>query len=160
MIDVKPQDYPAYGDRVTLTRYADGTAEAGDLASPDLVVTGTVIGTPRSGSSYLVVAADDQVSDPREYGKDDPTAGSINGNSVTLSVPALQHWTIEPVKPEAAVITAVVDLRDVDPDMVALVLRHALQGLGCAPLKHSYGPDADTVADCAGVESVKTIDLF
>lgn len=159
MINDKPQDYPEYGDHVTLTRYTQGSAHTGDLANPDLVVTGTVVETPRSGSKYLVIMADREVSGERRFDPSDPEAWSIVGENVTLSIPALWNWSIEPAKPEAAIITAVVDLRGVPAEQLMLTLRGTLRGLGCELLPHTFGPDVDTVADCAGVESVTAIEI-
>lgn len=145
MIDLKlkPHDFPEYGARVTLTHHRDGSAHAGDLANPDFVATGTVVDTPRSGSRYVAVEIERV-----EQGAP---------QTITLSVEDLQAWTIEPAKPQAAVITAVIDLCGLDPEHVALVLRGSLRQMGCDLIPHTCGLDVDVVADRAGVESVTAI---
>lgn len=160
MIDLlKPHDFPEYGARVTLTRYRDGSARTGDLPNPDLVATGTVVETPRSGSRYLVVKTERPVAHELQRQKSAPEAWSTASETISLSVEDLQAWTIEPAKPQAAVITAVIDLRGLAPEHVALVLRGSLRQMGCELIPHTYGPDVDTVADCAGVESVTAIEI-
>ncbi|MEU4228306.1 hypothetical protein AB0F17_28765 [Nonomuraea sp. NPDC026600] len=159
MIDIKPLDFPAYGDRITLTRYSEGSAHTGDLANPELVATGTVIETPRSGSAFLMIETDRPAEGALSYSPTDPEEWSITPERITLSPRALWQWTIEPAKPEAAVITAVVDLRGVPVEQIELVLRGSLRQMGCTLIPHTFGPDVDTVADCAGVDKVLAIEI-
>lgn len=155
---INVDDWPVHGATVHLTRYATGSTLIGDHADPDFEAVGTVIATPISGGESLIVATE-HVPDRAEGEPEDPWA--ITPGFVMFHASELYRWTIEPAPGpgQAVLVAALIDARFVDPELIALAVRGTLRGLGVELIPHNWTPDADTVADCAGLTGVTPMSL-
>jgi hypothetical protein len=153
-------DWPAFGDTVRVTLYLDGSTLDGTHEAPHFERTGTVIATPRSGHECLVV---DTGPIPGGRVVDEGGRWVIGEGHVTIMPEGRSQWTIEQAAHavQGLMITALVNPHHANDDVIMLALRETLLSLGCELIPHTYGPDVDTVTDCASVpvSGVKVLDL-
>lgn len=151
-----PEEYPALGTRIMLTRYASGSAHTGDLADPELAATGVVIASPRHGGRYLTVHTDADTG-RRDYDPGDPDAWYVSGDIVSVSLGAMWQWTISRPAEEYAVVVAVVNLRGVPAAVVSAEVRAGLALTGAELVTSRWDPDPAGIEAAQGVDKVKPI---
>ncbi|MEV0822537.1 hypothetical protein [Nonomuraea rubra] len=150
--------WPEDGATVRLTMYMDGSTLDGTAEAPHFDVrSGTVLATPRSGAEALVVEAGPNPINEQASWK----GWAIGPDRITITPEGRHMWEITTVPaPENALLcVALVDATGVDPDLLVHALRGTLRNLGCHPIAHTFSPDPDTVADCAGIPGVTVINL-
>jgi hypothetical protein len=150
--------WPVAGAKVRLTMYVDGSTLDGTASAPHFDChDGTVIETPRSGAEALVIEAG-----PFPINEQDRWKGwTIGRDRITITPEGRHMWEITtvPAPENALLLVALVDATGVDRPLLVHALRSTLRTLGCEPIAHTYAPDPDTVADCAGIPGVTVIDL-
>lgn len=139
-----PEEYPALGTRIMLTRYASGSANTGDLADPEFAAAGVVVASPRHGGRYLTVHTDVDTG-RRDYDPADPDAWYVSGDIVSVSLGAMWQWTISRPAEEYARVVALVNLRGVPAAVVSAEVRAGLALTGAELVASSWDPDQTTI---------------